>query len=55
MAAETDSRDPVPLIVLTHDIEKIEVFIPVELYIPDDERQNIKSSSPEKIFLTKPT
>ena len=53
MAAETDSRDPVSLIVKTRDIEKIEVFIPVELYIPDDERRNIESSS-DKITI-KPT
>ena len=38
----------------TPDIEKVEVFIPVELYISDDKRQNIKSSS-EKITVTKPT
>ena len=54
MAAETKATDSVSLIV-THNIEKIEVFIPVELYIPDDERQNIQSSSPEKIIVTKPT
>ena len=53
MAAETKATDPVSLIV-THNIEKIEVFIPVELYIPDNERQNIKSSS-DKITLIKPT
>lgn len=53
MAAETNSRNPVSLIVQTSDIEIIEVFIPVELYIPDDERQNIESSS-DKITI-KPT
>ena len=53
MAAETKSTKPVSLIVETDNIEKIEVFIPVELYIPDDERQNIESSS-DKITI-KPT